>query len=64
LGIYTATDPKRTAPLGKKVRVLYKPIPCSPCWGKKKCKEPICLKTISAEEIVGEIEKLMGEKNE
>jgi heptosyltransferase-2 len=63
LGIYTATDPKRTAPLGKKVSVLYKPISCSPCWGKKKCKELMCLKTISAGEIIGETEKLMREEN-
>lgn len=63
LSIYTATDPKRTAPLGEKVRVLYKPISCSPCWGKRKCKELMCLKTISAKEIIGETEKLMGEEN-
>ncbi|MBC7329576.1 glycosyltransferase family 9 protein [bacterium] len=64
LGIYTATDPKRTSPLGAKVRVLYKPISCSPCWSKKKCRKPICLKTLNAKEIGEEIEKLMVMENE
>jgi len=64
LGIYTATDPKRTAPLGRKVRVLYKPPSCSPCWGRRKCKDLICLKILNAGEIVGEIEQLICGENE
>lgn len=59
IGIYMVTDPKRTAPLGKRVKVIYKPPPCGPCWGKKSCKNLLCLQTISANEIMEKIEELV-----
>ncbi|MGB9607819.1 MAG: glycosyltransferase family 9 protein [bacterium] len=60
---YSATDPKRTAPLGKKVRVIFKPPSCGPCWGKRKCKDLICLRMISAGEIAEEAMSIMEGEN-
>ncbi|RMG93059.1 MAG: lipopolysaccharide heptosyltransferase II [Zetaproteobacteria bacterium] len=37
LALFGATDPARTAPSGPKVRVLYRPAPCSPCL-QRECK--------------------------
>lgn len=63
IGVYGATNPKRTAPLGKKVKVIYNPPPCGPCWGKKKCRRLLCLEMISVKEIIEQIEAITeGEK--
>jgi len=59
IGVYGVTDPKRTAPPGKRVKVIYNPPPCGPCWGKKKCGRLLCLETISAQEIMKQVEEML-----
>lgn len=62
IGLYGVTDPKRTAPLGERVKVIYKPPPCGPCWGKKRCSNPLCIQMISAEDIMERIEEFFGKE--
>ncbi len=62
LGLYGATDPKRTAPIGEKVNIIYKPLPCGPCWGKKRCERPLCIEAIGAKEIMERVDKLLGKR--
>lgn len=59
VAIYTATNPQRTHPLGKKVKVLYKPLSCAPCWGKRRCPYPKCIETITACDIEEAVEELL-----
>jgi len=61
IGLYGVTDPKRTAPLGRRVEVIYKPPPCGPCWGKRKCKSLLCIQTIGADEIMERVDELLRE---
>lgn len=51
VALFGSTDPRRTGPLGEKVEVIQKQVPCSPCF-KRTC--PIdfpCMKQISVEEV-------------
>ncbi|MEK7238887.1 MAG: hypothetical protein AAB012_05255, partial [Nitrospirota bacterium] len=60
------TDPYKTGPYGwseiraeqekKNLRVIRASIPCSPCF-KKKCKDPICMRGISVDTVLKELEE-------
>jgi len=52
VAIFGATDPARTAPSGKKARLLYHPADCSPCL-KRECHVPgqPCMANVSPEEV-------------
>ncbi len=50
--IFGATDPRRTAPSGMFVHLLYRPAPCSPCL-RRECQvagHP-CMRAVAAEEV-------------
>ena len=59
VGIYGSTRADRTGPLGPKTKIIYKPIPCSPCL-KRTCKygHYDCLNGISPEEVCQALEDL------
>ncbi|RMH59434.1 MAG: lipopolysaccharide heptosyltransferase II [Zetaproteobacteria bacterium] len=51
--IFGATDPARTAPSGPRVRLLYRPAPCSPCLARE-CRvagQP-CMANIGSDEVL------------
>jgi ADP-heptose:LPS heptosyltransferase len=50
LAIFGPTDPKVNAPFGPMHRMVRHDLPCSPCRDKK-CKERICLTSITPEEV-------------
>ena len=54
IALFGPTDPVKTGPYGwqgkKNLKVIRTPISCSPCF-KKKCKEPLCMKGISVEQV-------------
>ncbi|MEK6529069.1 MAG: glycosyltransferase family 9 protein, partial [Nitrospirota bacterium] len=54
IALFGPTDPVKTGPYGwqgnKNLKVIRTSISCSPCF-KKKCKEPLCMKNISVEQV-------------
>jgi len=58
IAIFGSTNPIWTAPLGAKTKVLYKKVPCSPCY-ERICKKNKyeCLTGISEEEVFNGIEE-------
>lgn len=60
IAIFGSTEPSLTGPLNPKAVVLRKKLPCSPCF-KRTCKynHYMCLKTISVEEIIETLEKIV-----
>jgi len=53
LAIFGPTSPSVWGPRGKRVKIIYRKYPCSPCseTERAKCKDFPCLQNISAEEI-------------
>lgn len=58
IAIFGSTDPSYTGPLGEHCRVIWKALPCSPCFKKKCPKNMECMEAISVEEVFQEVEKL------
>lgn len=58
VALFGPADPGRTGPfLG---RVISKGLPCSPC-GRKVCRDPLCMEAISPEDVLAELEAVLGE---
>ncbi len=59
VGIFGSTSPARTAPLGPRVKVIYRQIECSPCLART-CRfgHYRCLTQVSAEEVAQTLEAL------
>jgi heptosyltransferase-2 len=59
VGIFGSTSPARTAPLGRRSRVIYRQIECSPCLART-CRfgHYRCLTEIGAEEVARSLEQL------
>jgi len=60
IGLYGPNTPKLYGPYTKNCYVFYKNLPCSPCitnFNNKKttCKNPICMKKISVDEVFNKI---------
>ena len=58
IALFGPTDPQRTGPAGKQHFVIQKKIRCSPCF-KKKCKSLVCMKTITPNEVMEIIKKIL-----
>ncbi|MCX8082149.1 MAG: glycosyltransferase family 9 protein [bacterium] len=58
--IFGPTSPYIWSPSGKNVRIIYSNIACSPCIPAKRklCNDKICLKSISVEDVLNELEML------
>lgn len=55
VALFGPADPRRTGPfIGK---VIQKDLPCVPC-NKRKCKDPICMKEITPEDVIKKLEDL------
>jgi len=50
IGIFSATDPKISGPIGKNAVSVYRKKTCTPCLARK-CNEPFCFYQISPKEI-------------
>ncbi len=69
IGLYGPNTPKLYGPYTDKCYVFYKSLPCSPCitnFNNKKttCKNPICMKKISVNEVFLKILEVLKNKNE
>ncbi|MDF2635485.1 MAG: rfaQ 3 [Pelosinus sp.] len=53
LGLFGPTDPGIWGPRGSKDCIIYRPVDCSPCWGKGECREHRCMANILPEEVIG-----------
>ncbi len=58
IALFGPTDPLRHMPPAKDCVIIRKVLPCSPCY-KPKCKYKRCMNTITAEEVLEEIDKLL-----
>lgn len=52
LGLFGPTDPGIWGPRGSEDYVIYRPVECSPCWGKGECRGHRCMTTILPEEVI------------
>lgn len=57
VALFGPSDADRTGPF--RGTVIQKPHFCSPC-NKKKCDDPVCMKMISHEDVMKELERLMA----
>ena len=65
IGIFGPTDPRKNSPRGKNTTFIWKNFPCSPCYNTEKaikCKEAKCLNSISVEEVLVRIKKILKRK--
>jgi lipopolysaccharide heptosyltransferase II len=59
LVLFGPTSPKITAPRGRNVKIIQKNIKCNvPCYNLE-CKDNICMKKISVEEVFAEVKNLL-----
>ncbi len=58
VALFGSTDPRRHLPPAKKFTVIKKDLPCSPCY-KPKCRKVKCMESISADEVLEAIERLL-----
>jgi lipopolysaccharide heptosyltransferase I len=58
VGIFGPTDPARNGPLGRGDEVVWKRVPCSPCY-KTRCPGygNVCLTSVEVEEVLGAVGK-------
>lgn len=60
VAIFGPTDPKRTGPIGKDKKILKAKIHCSPCF-KRYCRDPVCMGEITVNDVLGELNQIMGQ---
>ena len=58
VAIFGSTDPKRTGPLGRDSRVVYKALPCAPCLKTECPRNRECMEAVTVEEVFREVKKL------
>jgi ADP-heptose:LPS heptosyltransferase len=53
VGVYGPTDPARNGPFGEGDKVVWKSVPCSPCY-KRRCPgfDTVCLRSMSVPEVL------------
>lgn len=61
VALYGPSDPERNGPYTEKKVVIWKKLNCSPCW-RKECREPICLQSITVDEVFSAVKKLLARK--
>jgi len=63
VAFFGPTDSRRHIPPAKKIVILEKKLACAPCY-RSRCRilTHACMKDIQPEEVVHEVEHLMGEK--
>jgi heptosyltransferase-2 len=58
VAIFGSTDPRRTGPLGRHSRVVYRPLPCAPCLKTECPRNRECMEAITVEEVFQEVKEL------
>jgi lipopolysaccharide heptosyltransferase II len=58
VAIFGPTDPRRHLPPAKNFALIRKDLPCAPCY-KAQCKKNDCMRLISAEEVLGAVDRLL-----
>jgi heptosyltransferase-2 len=64
VAIFGSTDPRRTGPLGRHNRVVYRPLPCAPCLKTQCPRNRECMEAITVEEVFGEVKELWKLSNQ
>jgi len=59
VALFGPTDPGRHLPPAREFSVIKKEIACAPCY-KSKCGKPKCMETITAEDVMLEVDKLLN----
>jgi len=59
LALFGATDPAVTGPYRQNKEVIQKDTECAPCWKEECVIDFLCMKRISADEVVGILLKKM-----
>lgn len=59
LAIFGATDEVATAPLGPRVRIVKKPVPCSPCKLRECPIDHRCMRGVQAEEVLAAAREML-----
>lgn len=60
VAIFGSTDPRRTGPLGRHSRIVYRPFPCAPCLKTQCPRNRECMEAITVEEVFREVKELWG----
>jgi heptosyltransferase-2 len=60
VAIFGSTDPRRTGPLARDSRVVYRPLPCAPCLKTQCPRKRECMEAITVEEVFREVKELWG----
>ncbi len=58
VALFGPTDPQRHVPAGAVVQVLYKHLPCSPCY-RPTCEHISCLRQIRVDEVLDAVQRLV-----
>lgn len=61
VALFGPTDPKRHLPPAKDYTLIYKSVKCSPCY-KPNCRNNICMKNISVDEVLEVLKKYLKTK--
>ncbi len=59
VALFGSSDPEATAPRGRKVRVIYRNLPCSPCLRQVCPRDTACLADISPGEVFDHVRELL-----
>lgn len=62
LGLFGPTDPGIWGPRGIDDGVIYRPVACSPCWGKGECMGHLCMENISSQEVIEVAMTMLGKE--
>ena len=60
LAIFGATDEVGTAPLGPRVRIIRKPVPCSPCKLRDCPIDHRCMRAVRTEDVLAAAEQMLA----
>ena len=60
VAIFGSTSPTWTSPRGKRTRIVYKALDCSPCFGRECTLGYQCLRDIGIAEVLRELMSLLG----
>lgn len=56
VAIFGSTDPERTRPLGQRVRIVHKHVPCSPCFLRECPIDFACMNKIETDDILNALQ--------
>ncbi len=62
VALFGPTDPQRHLPTGAAVQVLYKHLPCSPCY-RPTCEHISCLRQIRVDEVLEAVQQLVAHRD-